>query len=247
MEHFSVYFDSGNILSLTQYPANKQNSFSQVLSTPLDSRGKKLYASLQSIYIPTGIFNVSQIYTSFKIHYETSESNDLDSTFPRNMITMFRLEKPNISRESEEVIKIPDKSYTCYMLGVINHISLKENVELTLKPNSFNTMNNVFKFNIVRTRLVKVVCDCLSSSLFGGKHQQILRVIDLNTSGETAADNKGFNRGTLLTFPSQHMVRVQEGIYSKLSISLRDENDQLIQFSDETLTVEGLISIQSDF
>ena len=36
----------------------------------------------------------------------------------------------------------------------------------------------------------------------------------------------------------QHMVRIQEGIYNKLSISLQDENDQLVQFDDKTLTVE---------
>ena len=35
--------------------------------------------------------------------------------------------------------------------------------------------------------------------------------------------------------------------YNKLSISLQDENDQLVQFDDKTLTVGGLIFIQPDF
>ena len=61
------HFNSGDSESFKYFPHNKSSHFTQKFSTNLDTRVISHFASLQSIYIPNGVHNISSAYTRFTV------------------------------------------------------------------------------------------------------------------------------------------------------------------------------------
>ena len=260
MSHAACYFSSGDPESLSRYPSNRQNAFRQVLSSSIDSRGEILYASLQSVYIPRGVFNVSPEYTRFNIIYDSNDKkapNSRTIVIPENFYTQYSfIGRYNINLRREDIelrmrvgricvynrgsasVTLVLPPQLAYMLGAVNHISVDDS-RVTVPSNDYTLLNHRLKFDVIRVRIIKIMCNILSPSLFGGKHQKILRVVDLDE--QDLRDD--VEKGCLLTFSSLHTVKVREGIYNEIEISLLDENNSPIIFEDRQVSVEGLISI----
>ena len=264
MTSVSCYFSSGNALSALHYPENSQSAFHQILSTSIDSRRRRMTAILHNIYIPQRVLTLSPNYTQFALEYDSSDVENSVSLksgtvkMPPGSYTQNTfLEKFNIGLSGNQIkmelnhgrIRLINSSQTpvnilfppelAHMLGVVNYISLKP-VKVPLPPLQYITANHVFKSDAVRSRVVKVMCNILSPSVFAGRHQQILRILDIDDT-ESSSDHE---KGVLLTFPAPHEVKIREGIYNKIEFELLDENDTRIEFEDKTIPVEGFLSIR---
>ena len=264
MSTASCYFSSGNALSVLHYRENSQSAFKQVLSSPIDSRRRHMIAVLHNIYIPHRLFSLSYGHTHITLDYDMKDiQNSVNSNsgivkIPHGSYTKDTfLEKFNLALSNNQIkiqmyynrIRLDNTSESsvnilfppelAYMLGIVNYIS-PEPVKVHVPSKQTISANHLFKPDAVRSRIAKVTCNILSPSVFAGKHQQILRVLDLEYS-ESKNDHE---KGDLLTFPAPHEVKIREGLYNEIEFELLDENDTRIEFEDRTIPVEGFLSIQ---
>ena len=252
------HFDSHDPQSKRYFPSNKSSAFTQNLLKTLDSREVEHYASLESIYIPSGFYNIFSAYTVFTIdcksfdsplklcvpsgHYTRTSFIDAINRVVSSVNLVFRFYsgKLTLVNESKQNVNISLTPQLSYLLGHSTAVS-NENSDLNLAADERTNFIHTFKFSSLATRLIKVQANFVENSLLGNSHEPIFRVVNLDASSMESIES---GSGCLISFPSKHWVRVRSDIYNSIRIMLTDENDTPLAFTDESVSVEGVFVIR---
>ena len=258
------HFNSGDLESFKYYPYNTSSHFTQKFSTNLDTRVISHFASLQSIYIPNGVHNISSAYTRFTVStldgsdvkekscsipdgYYTEES--FIEEFNRNIayaqIVMILVKKKlQVVTKNTYTVQINLNPQLSYLLGYTNNVE-EGVVTLEIKPEiHFFSMMHTYKFSSLTMRYIKVIANILAPSLMGRSYEKIMRVINLSDRNDS--QDLRAEPGYFVTFPSNHWVRLEANIYSSVTITLTDENNIPLVFTNSSESVEGVFVVESD-
>ena len=252
------HFNSSDPESGKYHPVNSSSQFTQVLSQPIDARFENCFASLHSIYIPSGFNNISKEYTNFHIVHETDDVHIKNEHYLNDGFytedSFFNELKKILSTENVEItiferrlafhnnndhpILLSFNPQMSYLLGYVSGINEAENYFRLQKSESTNLFFN-YKFSSLTTKLIKVKCDFLVNSLVGNSEQPIFKILNIDSENDASV------KGLFFSFSSPHWIRMYPKLYNKITIYLTDGNDIPITFSSEK-AVEGVFTIVSE-
>ena len=258
------HFNSGDLESFKYYPYNTSSHFTQKFSTNLDTRVISHFASLQSIYIPNGVHNISSAYTRFTVStldggdvkekscfipdgYYTEESfiEEFNRSIAYTQIVMILVEKKlQVISKNTYTVQIKLNPQLSYLLGYTNNVE-EDVVTLEIKPEIyFFSMMYTYKFSSLTMRYIKVIANILAPSLMGQSYEKIMRVINLSDRNDR--QDLRAEPGYFVSFPSNHWVKLEANIYSSVTITLTDENNIPLVFTNSSESVEGVFVVESD-
>ena len=105
-------------------------------------------------------------------------------------------------------------------------------------------MMYTYKFSSLTMRYIKVIANILAPSLMGQSYEKIMRVINLSDRNDR--QDLRAEPGYFVSFPSNHWVKLEANIYSSVTITLTDENNIPLVFTNSSESVEGVFVVESD-
>ena len=259
-----LYFNSEDKKSKELYPENTQSDFSQLIDGELNCSDGNHLVALQSLYLPSKINNLPSQNFNFSVHaytdiylvskheleefpvkYYNEESffQELRNKFKKYGCDFYieedryRLQLMHTSEYKKIQITLPPQ--IAYVLGVSNTVLDKNSKLFLFKDVLYKRYIYKFpfvnRFNIIRSKMVKLTCNFVENSYFGSDLTQLLHTINLD---ETYYNNQ--ENGAFINITEKIFLKVNKNTYNNIRFQLLDQYDKKVKF-DSNESVEGIL------
>jgi len=131
-----------------------------------------------------------------------------------------------------------------YILGITNTVLDKDSkiILYKLDDKNLNEVSFTFKnrFNLIRTKIIKLCCNFVENSYFGSEMTQLLHTINLDENYYNMKDT-----GIFIDMHEKIFLKVNKNNYNYIRFQLLDQNNNFVKF--ESLdSVEGVVVFSSE-